>query len=314
MKVNKKYVNLLKKSFDKYKDMDTLGRKGDDEEKEKREEETVNITNITKYVRPKPGVSSKLSKDEKSEKRRGYTFHKLYKIRQFTPDEDQVIIDTMQSAEKKSAGILELTKVLNRPYKSIQNRIEKLGTGSGRRRFRHFSLEEDFLIIDIALKSLKLCKSLEETHLNDYEDLAKSLDRHANSVLDRWNTQLKMWLLQYYQKTLNLEIRPMLINVLANNFDSIQSIDWDWVKKVPEFSGYTANGLKKVFFAKIITNIARQLEVERTEMTLKKLSEAAKDFKFSDVNKSVIARQKQIVDYFELQVKMNKVDFAELKL
>ena len=100
----------------------------------------------------------------------------------------------------------------------------------------------------------------------------------------------------------------------CDNFDSIQSIDWDWVKKVPEFSGYTANGLKRVFFTNIIHHIARQLEMERTEMTLKKLSEAAKDFKFSDVNKSVIARQKQIVDYFELQIKLNKVDFTELKL
>ena len=314
MKVNKKYVNLLEKSFDKYKDIDILGWKGDDGEKEKREEETVNITNITKYVCPKAGASSKPSNGEKSNKKRGFIKKKLYKIKKFTPDEDQVIIDTMQCTDKKSTGILELTKVLNRPYKSIQHRIEKLGTGSGRRRFRPFSLQEDFLIIDNALKSLKLCKSLEETHLNDYEDLAKSLDRQAKSVFERWNTQLKMWLLQYYQKTLNLEIRPMLINVLADNFDSIQSIDWDWVKKVPEFSGYTANGLKRVFFTKIIHHIARQLEVERTEMTLKKLSEAAKDFKFSNVNESVIARQKQIVDYFELQVKLGKIDFTELKL
>ena len=104
----------------------------------------------------------------------------------------------------------------------------------------------------------------------------------------------------------------MLINVLADNFDSIKDIDWDWVKKVPEFSGYTSNGLKRVFFTKIILHIARQLEVERTEMTLEKLSEAAKDFKFSNVNKSVLARQKQVVDYFESHVKCDKIDFIEL--
>lgn len=315
-KVNKKYVNLLSKTFDKYKYIDILARKGDEEE-EKREETTAAVglyTSTKYYVRLKAGASSKPSPGEKSEKKRGYTFHKLYKIKQFTHNEDEMIVKTMQSAEKKSAGILELTKVLNRPYKSIQHRIEKLSTGSGRRRFRPFSLQEDYLIIDNALKSLKLCKSLEETHLHDYEDLAMSLDRQAKSVFERWNTQLKMWLLQYYQKTLNLEIRPMLINVLADNFDSIQSIDWDWVKRLPEFSGYTSNGLKRVFFTKIIHHIARQLEVERTEMTLDKLSEAAKDFKFSNVNKSVIARQKQIVDYFELHVKLDKVDFDEFSL
>ena len=219
----------------------------------------------------------------------------------------------MKSANTKSAGIVELSKLLNRTYKSVHGRIEILATQtvSGRRE-RSFSLQEDFLIVDNALKSLKQCKSLEDTQLHDYEDLAKSLDRQGKSVFERWNTQLKMWLLQYYQKTLNLEIRPMLINVLALNFDSIKDIDWDWVKKVPEFSGYTSNGLKRVFFTKIIHHIARQLEVERTEMILAKLSEAAKDFKFSNVNKSVLERQKQVVDYFEMHVKLDKIDFGEL--
>jgi len=303
-RVNEKYVKLLSKTFDKYKDIDILGNMEHIEPAQR--VKTIHELkrtdgNGTENIRPKIESSSKLNlgEIEKSEKKRGYTFHKLYKIKQFTPDEDEIIVDTMKSAEKKSAGILELTKVLNRPYKSIQHRIEKLGTGTGKRRFRPFSLQEDFLIIDNALKSLKQCKSLEETQLHDYEDLAKSLDRQGKSVFERWNTQLKMWLLQYYQKTLNLEIRPMLINVLAENFDSIKDIDWDWVKKVPQFSGYTSNGLKRVFFTKIIHHIARQLEVERTEMTLDKLSEAAKDFKFSNVNKSVLARQKQVVDYFD---------------
>ena len=148
----------------------------------------------------------------------------------------------MKSAENKFAGVAEVAKALNRPKRSIYSRIDLLGSGSGIRRLKTFSLQEDFLIIDNVLKSLKQCKSLEETQLQDHLKIAKSLDRPRNSAYERWNTQIKSWLLQYYQKTLNLEIRPMLINVLAENFDSIESIDWEWVKKVPEFSGYTAKG------------------------------------------------------------------------
>ena len=48
-------------------------------------------------------------------------------------------------------------------------------------------------------------------------------------------------------------------------------------------------------------------------MTLQKLAEAAKDFKFSNVNKSVIARQRKIVDYFEEHVKLEKIEFCELR-
>ena len=103
----------------------------------------------------------------------------------------------------------------------------------------------------------------------------------------------------------------MLINVLANNFDSIQSIDWDWVKKIPEFSGYTSNGLKKVFTSKILHLIAPKLDIDSTEMTLNQLAEAAKDFKFSEVKKSVLERQRKIIDYFEEQVEMKGIRFKE---
>merc|ERR1711868_268860 len=94
---------------------------------------------------------------------------------------------------------------------------------------------------------------------------------------------LKVWLLSYYQKTLNLEIRPMLINVLAENFDSIRDIDRDWVRKIPEFSGYTPVSLKRVFFNRILFIMARRLKLNRTEMTLQTIAETAKDFKFTSI-------------------------------
>ena len=307
--VNAKYVNLLNKTFDKYKSIEIIERK-----KEQHFEEGDDGNKETLKFQPyKEGDSSMLmSGGDKSEnKKRGYTVHKLYKAKPFTPDEDKIIVETMKNVENKSAGIRELTKTLNRPYRSIQCRIDKLGTGSARKTSRPFSLQEDFTIIDNALMSLKQCKSLEKTELHDYEDLAKSLDRGGWSVLERWDTQLQNWLVQYYQKNLNLEIRSMLIIVLADNFDSIQSIDWDWVKKIPEFSGYTSNGLKRVFTSKIFHLIAPKLDIDSTEMTLNQLAEAAKDFKFSEVKKSVLERQRKIIDYFEEQVEMEGIRFKE---
>merc|ERR1740123_1434323 len=208
----------------------------------------------------------------------------------------------MKSAKTKSAGIVELSKLLNRSYNSIYERI-------GRREF--FSLQEDFFIIDHALKILKQCKSLEETQLDDYNKLSKSLDRHLASVLSRWNI-LQSWLLQFYRKTLNLEIRPMLINVLAEHFESILSIDWDWVKKIPEFSGYTANGLKRLFDTQIFQILTEKFQMERTETTLKQLAEAAKNYKFNKVNKNVIMRQDKIIAYFEKNIKEEIIEFREM--
>jgi len=313
--VNEKFVNLLNRTFEKYKDISVLKSREEEncepEEKDKRKTITTEKISTPIYDRLNVGGSSKPKSSEKSPggKKRGYTVHKLYKSKQFTPDEDEVIIKIMKSAENNSTGILELTKLLNRPYRSIQHRIEKMATGSVQKTSKPFSLQEDFLIIDSALKSLKQCKSLEETELHDHEDLAKSLGRVQ--VNARWNTYLKNWLLQYYRKNLNLEIRPMLINVLAENFVSIQSIDWDWVRKIPEFSGYTSNGLKRLFTQKIHHRIPL-LDTERNEITLNQLAEAAKDYKFSNlVNKVVLERQNKVIEYFEKNVEMENIKFKE---
>ena len=314
-KVNDKYVNLLVQTFEKYKDISTLGGRVEEIEQEEKEETTVNVYNNAKYVQNKLKGTSDSNLDDKAKKKRAYTNHQLYKIKLFTPDEDEVIVQAMKFADKKSAAILELSKVLNRTYKSVQGRILKLETGSSNRRVRVFSLEEDCLIIDNSLRSLSQCKSLEEAQLENIEELAKDFGRHEKSVLDRWNAYLKVWLLQYYQKTMNLEIRPMLCSVLAENFDSFHDIDWHWVKKIPEFSGYTPISLKRVFFNKIIVQMARKLNINRTEMTLQTVAQIAKDFKFSSVSSNnVIDRQKQIIDYFEKKVQVERIEFVELNV
>ena len=316
-KVNGKYVNLLSQTFEKYKDISILGGRVEENKPEEKEEMNVKVKSSAKYARNNLEEISNL--DDKAKKKRPYTnHHQFHKKRQFDPDEDEVIVLTMKSAETKSAGILELSKVLNRTYTSVHQRILKLETGSRKKGKKPFSIEEDFLIIDNSLESLKLCKSLEDTQLENLEDLAKSLKRaqgqKRGSVLDRWKNILKPWLMQYYQKTLNLEIRPMLTSVLAENFNSIHDIDWEWVKKVPEFSGYTVEKLKNVYFKETVWLMAKSLGIERTEMSLQTIAETAKDFQFSKVNKSVIERQQQIIDYFEKKVQSEKIEFAELNL
>ena len=314
--VNEKFVNLLNRTFEKYRDISVIERK--EEQNCEPEEEEVGRTDTTfvrisslKYDHLKDGDSSQLKPCEEMNRRRNYKATKLYKSKQFTPDEDKVIVETMKSAKTKSAGIVELSKLLNRSWKSIHGRIEILARTVSGRRERSFSLQEDFFIIDHALKILKQCKSLEETQLNDYNKLSKSLDRHPASVLSRWNT-LQNWLLQFYRKTLNLEIRPMLINVLAEHFESILSIDWDWVKKIPEFSGYTANGLKRLFTIQILHVLSEKFQMERTETTLKQFADAAKDYKFSKVRKDVIMRQDKIIAYFEKSIKVEIIEFREM--
>ena len=114
-------------------------------------------------------------------------------------------------------------------------------TRTSRRCHRPFQFNEDCKLIDTALKHLAQCGSLEATAILDteLETLAASLNRNAISTAQRWERKLKVWLLSYYTKTSNLEIRPMLANVIADNFDSRDNIDREMLTKYPEFSGHT---------------------------------------------------------------------------
>ena len=123
---------------------------------------------------------------------------------------------------------MEVGKLLRRDPKSIHQRIKKLKTGVSKREYKHYSFHEDCIIIDNAILNLRKCKSLQKTMLQNSEEIAQILKRNERSVYFRWTTQIRAWLLQYYyyKKSLNLEIRPMLANVLADNFESVDSIDW----------------------------------------------------------------------------------------
>ena len=108
-RVNEKYVKLLSTAYDKYKDISVIERREEiNSDKEEKKETIVKVDNFPKIVR------------SKSNSNLGRGFQKLYKVKKFTPNEDEVIVQTLQSAENKSAAICKLRKVPNRSYRSIQ--------------------------------------------------------------------------------------------------------------------------------------------------------------------------------------------------
>ena len=54
--------------------------------------------------------------------------------------------------------------------------------------------------------------------------------------------------------------------------------------------------------------------IERTELTLKSIADAAKDYKFKSLSNNELKRKKQIIDYFETKVKTGRIEFAERKV
>ena len=91
------------------------------------------------------------------------------------------------------------------------------------------------------------------------EALSQDLKRNAQNISRRWECNLKVWLLGYYSKTLNLEVRLMLANLLSEKFETVLSIDWDQVMVYKEFSGHTESSLRKLLHSDLMVPAIRSL-------------------------------------------------------
>ena len=169
------------------------------------------------------------------------------------------------------------------------------------------------MIIDAAVEYLKESGSLRDTTIYGLKraQLALNLNRTRGQVNERWNKHLKVWLLGYYTKTLNLDVRQMLANVLAEKFDKYDKIDWTSLLSYPEFSGHTVTSLQFLFNAYLNKTAARHLNVDHTTLTLKQIAEDAQTSYNSSkiaVGKSVQTRQEKIIEYFENFVTKNGIE------
>ena len=143
----------------------------------------------------------------------------------FTPEEDQILLEAMRSGEK--VDCTKLAKKMNRNSGSVLTRVRKLELSGGVPTTGHslFTLEEDLTIIESVLQNVQQFSKLDDMSLSFEEstDLAASLGRNRVSITERWKSILKAWIKGYYTGTLNMEIRVQLAEVLAKNFENIES-------------------------------------------------------------------------------------------
>lgn len=224
----------------------------------------------------------------------------------FTSEEDKILLEAISSGEE--LDFTKLAKMMNRDRKSVKHRVEKLKLSGGvsTKTCPRYNLQEDLTILDSAVENLKKFAKLDDTPLKHAEDLAASFRRKTESVKARWETSLKVWLKSFYTKTLNLNIKVMLANLLADNFEDIESIDWNFVKSFKEFDGHTLASIRKSF-SNIYKTAKDHSKEDKTKLTLKEIAEdAAVTYSQENARKipaSTLKRQREVIDYFEKKVK-----------
>jgi len=247
-------------------------------------------------------------KIKKNGKQRKISNLKMHVKQQYTEEEDNKILNAMETDGDK-LKINDLADQLGRPVGSVYARVKKLKKGeSSRNQKRLFSLEEDLLIMDSVLPALgkNLLKDLVLPFTGDLiQKLSTDLKRVKNPIYQRWRDVLQPWILQYYTGTLNLDIRRMLLNYMADTFGSREDIDWLLVAERPEFVGHTEFSLRRVFFTTldIVKRHEKLRNLKFEDVTLSQLAEVSNEC-FNDkysrrLSKRILRRQTEVIDYFK---------------
>ena len=189
-------------------------------------------------VDSKPGekvkASSKIRRKKKivvssSCKKKLHSINYHREINFFTEEEDERIIKAIKESRGKKLMISKLCQEINRPYHSTRDRVRKLRNESSKRNTRRFTIVEDKIILDEVLQYIDQEK-LREIPLPNPQKLSHLLKRRETSLKSRWQYYLKPMLLKYYSKTLNLDIRQMLVNHIAQKYSSLDRTWWTGMK------------------------------------------------------------------------------------
>jgi len=323
VKVDPKYVAMLNKAYEKYSKLEVVNSNFEhfsdscDNKKKLLFDDTSSSTNSQKIVNKSLLKNKKSNVEDNSKKTKNFA---NYGKKRYSEEENEFIWKYL----KKNSDIChvkaaeELVKLMKgRTSTSIRHQIQALLSRQTitvtARTTKKFSLIEDKLIIDEAIKHLKHCKSLREAVIQNPKEFSKSLNRRHTTVNERWDPFLKCWLLQYYNKSLNQEIRPMLVDLIHKNYDSVLDIDWEFVISHKEFSGYNIKGLKRKF-VNTMDKAAAFLKKPSYELSLKEIANYAEEYFSNTVLRAEPTREKRKMDcieYFERKIREQNIAFSE---
>ena len=301
-----KYVELLKLSYERLKNVDVIYSQSSDDSAENKQNDEDKVKLISKTNKGNKKIKST------AQRRSLYANHKP-----FLENEDKIILDAMKASneKKEKINLSDLSKVLKRNYSAIQQRIFKLErTGVSEIKNVRFSIEEDMIIIDDVLdKLIQSDKGLKDIYAYPSEIvlLGKVLKRYHFSVYEHWQIKILPTILGHYHKCLNLNIREMLANFLADNFDCSSDIDWKFVLEQPEFLGHTLPSLKKIS-SKLLYGASKTLSIDKQFISLKQVAACVKTKR--RFNEKVLVRQMKTIEYFEKACIVRGLNKERLKL
>ena len=322
--INPKYVKLLQKSYEKYQHIDTVTTgnvvadnsdiKAKINKIEQNLESDLKPSNLQTVIKSEDEKSIKIKKHGKENKNSSLKRKspKSHNLKCFSPEEDKVLLNAIKSGTE--LNFTKIAKAMKRDRSSVRDRIDSLKrkktNSSQRRNNKAFTLEEDLIFVEAAVDKMRSGVSLREVNRSklDFQELSLAFNRDLSTVYHHWNRKMSVWLLSHYNKSLNLDIRPMLANYVADHFTDVDNIQWDKMLTQAEFKGYTETSLSSLYHGTIVNAAQNHLGVHRKHLTLRQIAENAETiYKKASVSEKVKRRQMQVINHFEKLVSERKI-------
>jgi len=250
-------------------------------------------------------IDTKRSVNKIKKKRDSKLGSRMGKQFKFTPKEDEIISSVLEE-QGKNVDITRLAKRLDRPYRSVQYRCEKIKSGDLKRSHKPWTLSEDKVLLDMCIEKFQnsnvTLKAFNLTN-EEWKCISTQMGRKIFSVITRWKYVLHSWLLQYFNGTLNQNIDLMLANFIANHYNDFGSIDWNEIVQFREFSGHTESSIKYTY-KKVISKACRALNLRSNMLNPKLVAESSKSFSVQKERSNYFCRQQHIIEYFVTNVNM----------
>ena len=98
----------------------------------------------------------------------------------------------------------------------------------------------------------------------------------------------------------------MLANAIADNFQSREIIDWEFLRTFPEFVGHTKNSLKNQY-NNIMLSYKKRF-TDKLDATVQEIATYATiSYKPNKLTIQLETRQQEIIEYFEEQVRLHNI-------
>ena len=169
---------------------------------------------------------------------------KCIRRQEYTPDEDDIILEFVKQEGRKFA---RLGNLLKRTRGSVRNRYDMLVQTGNSKDGVPYTVDDAAIIMTEVFANNKNVLSDRKVKKEVWVKIGKKIQRSPRKIRQQWRVRLEPILRRYFADNLNTDMKEILINhMVEHNMMHAQDVEWKKLAQLPKFSGCTESFLQSL--------------------------------------------------------------------